>query len=119
MPGPLTKQQVRNDDEQARSRNETDDWGRFDDRFRIGLNYTREIMPDMEASATAYFDKSDLDHPIFQFLEIDRFEVGGILQFNLTAPVLFERANSLIGGISYTFHEVDEQDYVNIGRAPG
>lgn len=118
MPGPLTEAQMEDDPRQARAANVTNDWGRFDDRLRVAALYTREVLDVLDVGATVFFDHRDLDHPIFQFLEINRLEAGGDLRGHLKAP-LFGRAHSLIGGLSFQFQEMDEQDYANVGGHRG
>jgi len=111
IPGSLTMSQMINNPKQPQGLALQRDSNRFDDRFRLGILYQKQLSTYLQATATGYWDWRQLEHvPTFIFLEISRIGSGGDLRFLYNRPV-FGFANKLIFGSSYQYQSQKENDY--------
>lgn len=118
LPGSLTLSQFNQDPQQARARNITNDFARFDRRYRVGGKFTRKINPDLEGSISLFTDFRELEHPIFQYLDIARIDHGGDFRLKHTNK-WFGYDNKLLYGFNFQRLNSDQRDSANVGGNPG
>ncbi|QPJ60472.1 MAG: TonB-dependent receptor [Candidatus Nitronauta litoralis] len=118
IPGGITRAQMLANPRSALANNVTNDFARYDDRFRYGVKYRRELTDHLTGSVTGYWDWRRLDHPIFQFIEIDRIATGGDFRLSYDRP-LFGHDNNMVFGYNIQYQSSDTQRYQNAGGNRG
>jgi iron complex outermembrane receptor protein len=118
IPGSLTLNQMRTNPRQANATAVARNANRYDDRFRLGIQFRREFSQYLEGAVTTYWDYRQMEHiPVFQFIEMSRIAAGEDVRLTYSRPVL-GFANKLILGSSYQFQFTRENNYavLNGGR---
>ena len=120
LPGSLTLGEFDVDPYQADPGKISQDWSRYDNRWRAGarLNQDVRLGTDIQTHTYLFGGQRDLDHPIFQVVvqDLDRFQAGNRSRFPLGSG-----RNPLRGTIGFDYDQVTgtDQRYVNQGGNRG
>ncbi|MGD9728405.1 MAG: TonB-dependent receptor family protein [Nitrospiraceae bacterium] len=93
-------------------------YGRYYNQQRIGLAYRNEFAPNQFFEIIPYYSYKYLDHPIFQTLRQDNYNVGGEVRY-ANSNELFGRKNSLVVGFQPRYGDLHQTRFVNINGSIG
>ncbi|WP_447984741.1 TonB-dependent receptor family protein [Nitrospira sp. Nam74] len=98
--------------------NQTCKYGRYYNLQRVGVAYRNEFATNQFFEVIPYYSYQYLDHPIFQTIRQDTYNVGGELRYGNTNHVL-GRPNSLIVGVQPRYTDQHQRRFVNINGSIG
>ena len=115
-PGGIDQASVDADRRQARPQNVTLKAGEDIDQQKLGFSYSKQITPNQELILRNYYVMRDFVGLIpttnSGYIEFDRFQLGGGVQYNLSSD-LFGHSNRTIIGVDVDSQEDDRQRYQN------
>ena len=122
-PGGINQASVDTDRRQARLLNVTKNSGEDIDQQKLGLTYRRDITPDQELIVRNYYVHRDFQAllPLFSgddWVEFDRFQFGGGVQYNINGELL-GLGNRTTFGFDIDTQEDDRQRYANNSGVQG
>jgi iron complex outermembrane receptor protein len=98
--------------------NQTCNYGRYYNLQRIGIAYRNEFAANQFFEIIPYYSYQYLDHPIFQTIRQDNYNVGGELRYGNTNTV-FGLPNTFIIGFQPRYLDQHQQRFVNINGSIG
>ncbi|MGH7230262.1 MAG: TonB-dependent receptor domain-containing protein, partial [Nitrospiraceae bacterium] len=98
--------------------NQTCNYGRYYNQQRIGVAYRNEFATGQFFEIIPYYSYQYVDHPIFQTIRQDNYNVGGEMRYGNIRP-LFGRNNSFIVGFQPRYGDQHQRRFVNINGSIG
>lgn len=135
LPGALTTRELFQDPQQAGGRtpganaaggtffscnlsNEACKYGRYYNLQRIGVAYRYEFAANQFMEVVPYYSYQWVDHPIFQTIRQDNYNVGGEIRYSNTNR-LFDLNNRLVIGHQPRYGDQHQRRFVNRNGALG
>ena len=122
IPGSLTKAQLESNDQQANTLggispfacgpNQACKYGRYYNLIRTGIAYRNEFAANQFFEIIPYYSYQYVDHPIFQTIVQDNYNVGGEIRYSNTNP-LFGHDNVFIIGHQPRYGDTNQRRFVN------
>lgn len=122
IPGALTLEQLNTNRRQpntlggispfACGPNQTCKYGRYYNLIRVGVAYRNDITANQYFEIIPYYSYQHIDHPIFQTIVQDNYNVGGELRYGNTHS-LFGHENTFIIGHQPRFADTNQRRFVN------
>ncbi|HYO62059.1 MAG TPA: TonB-dependent receptor [Pyrinomonadaceae bacterium] len=118
LPGSLTRRQFFENPRQADANNVRQDWGRFYDYARAGLQLRRRLDPRQEITLNLHAQYRDMDHPIFQVIDQDGRNFGGEFLYRYDGHV-GGRGHRLVVGLAAQLGDTGERRFANLDGSRG
>jgi len=122
IPGSLTQAQLEDNDQQASTLggispfacgpNQACKYGRYYNLIRTGIAYRNEFTANQFFEIIPYYSYQYVDHPIFQTIVQDNYNVGGEIRYSNTNP-LFGHDNLFIIGHQPRYGDTNQRRFVN------
>ena len=122
IPGSLTLAQLEKNDQQANTLgginpfacglNQACKYGRYYNLIRAGVAYRNEFAANQFFEIIPYYSYQYLDHPIFQTIVQDNYNVGGEIRYG-NSNSIFGHENFFIIGHQPRFGDTNQRRFVN------
>ncbi len=122
IPGSLTKAQLEDDNQQANTLggispfacgpNQACKAGRYYHLIRAGVAYRNEFAANQYIEIIPYYSYQYLDHPIFQTIVQDNYNVGGEIRYG-NSHSIFGHDNFFIIGHQPRYGDINQRRFVN------
>ncbi|WP_447968887.1 TonB-dependent receptor family protein [Nitrospira sp. M1] len=122
IPGSLTQAQLEDNDQQASSLggispfacgpNQACKYGRYYNLIRTGIAYRNEFTANQFFEIIPYYSYQYVDHPIFQTIVQDNYNVGGEIRYSNTNSLL-GHDNVFIIGHQPRYGDTNQRRFVN------
>ena len=123
IPGSLTQAQLEKDNQQANTLGSTTNpfacgpnqackAGRYYHLIRTGLAYRNDFSANQYVEIIPYYSYQYVDHPIFQTIVQDNYNVGGEIRYGNTNSI-FGHENSFIIGHQPRYGDTNQRRFVN------
>lgn len=122
LPGSITQEQLDSDRRQANTLgginpfscgpNQACKWGRYYSYIRVGAAYRNEFASHQFFEIIPYYSYQYVDHPIFQTIVQDNYNVGGEIRYVNSHPI-FGHENKLLIGNQPRYGDTNQRRFVN------
>ena len=122
IPGSLTQEQLEKDNQQANTLggispfacgpNQDCKYGRYYNLIRAGIAYRNDFAANQFFEIIPYYSYQYVDHPIFQTIVQDNYNVGGEIRYGNTNSI-FGHENFFIIGHQPRYGDTNQRRFVN------
>ncbi len=122
IPGSMTQEQLEKDNQQANTLggispfacgpNQACKYGRYYNLIRAGIAYRNDFAANQFFEIIPYYSYQYVDHPIFQTIVQDNYNVGGEIRYGNTNSI-FGHENFFIIGHQPRYGDTNQRRFVN------
>ncbi len=118
LPGSLTADGLEEDPRSADPANVADRWGRTYDLHHVGLQLRTQLAPAQRLEVNPYAQYRDIDHPIFQVINQQSWDLGAEVRYENSDSV-GRRASRLTVGLQPAVERMHNRQFENAGGEHG